>query len=51
MPPSVLRVTAHAGEYHWDLDLLLEERDGLTILPSGNRPRPAMLEHYRDQAR
>jgi uncharacterized protein YndB with AHSA1/START domain len=31
-PPTVLRVTAHAGEHHWDLDLLLEERDGVTTL-------------------
>ena len=32
VPPTVLRVTAHAGEYHWDLDLLLEERHGVTTL-------------------
>jgi uncharacterized protein YndB with AHSA1/START domain len=31
-PPRVLKVTAHAGEEHWDLDLLLEESDGVTVL-------------------
>jgi uncharacterized protein YndB with AHSA1/START domain len=31
-PPRVLRVTGHAGEEQWDLDLLLEESDGITVL-------------------
>ncbi len=89
-PPRVLRVTSHVGEEQWHLDLVLEERDGVTTLtftqpdidpvaaesvgpglgvlprPAGGgrdgRRRsdaidferdyyPAMLEHYRDQAR
>lgn len=89
VPPTVLRVTAHAGEYHWLLDLVLKEHDGVTTLtfeqpdidPAGAESigpgweyyldrlvaaesggdvdgvdwdrdyYPAMLEHYRDQAR
>jgi uncharacterized protein YndB with AHSA1/START domain len=31
-PPRVLRVTSHVGEEHWHLDLLLEERVGVTTL-------------------
>ncbi len=31
-PPRVLKVTSHVGEEHWYLDLLLEERDGVTTL-------------------
>ena len=88
-PPRSLKVTAHAGEYHWQLDLLLEESGGVTVLtfaqpdidPAGAESigpgweyyldrlvaaesggdvagvdwdrdyYPAMLEHYRDQAR
>jgi len=88
-PPRVLRVTSHVGEEQWLLDLVLEERDGVTTL-TFNQPDidpvaaesvgpgweyyldrlvaaetggdvaavdferdyyPAMLEHYRDQAR
>ena len=31
-PPRVLRVTSKVGEDHWYLDLLLEERAGVTTL-------------------
>ena len=31
-PPRVLRLTSHVGEEHWHLDLLLEERGGITTL-------------------
>ena len=31
-PPRVLRVTSHVGEEQWHLDLVLEERDGVTTL-------------------
>jgi len=31
-PPRVLRVTSHVGEEYWHLDLLLEERAGVTTL-------------------
>ncbi len=88
-PPRSLKVTAHAGDFHWDLELLLEEHDGVTLLtfeqphidPQGAESigpgweyyldrlvaaetggeveaidfdrdyYPAMLEHYRQQAR
>jgi uncharacterized protein YndB with AHSA1/START domain len=88
-PPRVLKVTAHAGEAHWQLELLLEEDDGVTVLtfaqpgidPGGAESigpgweyyldrlvaaetggevgaidfdrdyYPAMVEHYREQAR
>lgn len=32
VPPYVLKVTAHAGESHWHLDLSLEELEGVTTL-------------------
>ncbi len=32
VPPRLLRVTAHAGEAKWDLDLTLDEHDGVTTL-------------------
>ena len=31
-PPRVLRLTSHVGEENWHLDLLLEERAGVTTL-------------------
>ena len=31
-PPRSLKLTAHTGEGHWYLDLLLEENDGVTVL-------------------
>jgi uncharacterized protein YndB with AHSA1/START domain len=31
-PPRVLRLTSHVGEEEWQLDLLLEETDGVTVL-------------------
>ncbi|MCW2849124.1 MAG: hypothetical protein JWR90_3098 [Marmoricola sp.] len=31
-PPVTLKVTAHAGDFHWHLDLHLEESDGVTTL-------------------
>jgi hypothetical protein len=31
-PPRALRVTSHVGEERWYLDLLLEERAGVTTL-------------------
>ena len=88
-PPRSLKVTAHTGEGHWHLDLVLEENDGVTVLTfaqpdidpeaaesvgpgweyyldrlvaaeTGGEVAaidferdyyPAMLEHYREQAR
>ncbi len=32
VPPRVLRVTSQVGEERWPLDLVLEERDGVTTL-------------------
>jgi uncharacterized protein YndB with AHSA1/START domain len=57
VPPTVLRVTAHAGEFHWDLDLLLEERDGITTLtfeqpgidPAGAENIGPGWEYYPDR--
>ena len=89
VPPRVLRVTSHVGEEQWLLDLVLEERDGITTLtfeqpdidPAAAESvgpgweyyldrlvaaetggdvgaldwdrdyYPAMVEHYREQAR
>jgi uncharacterized protein YndB with AHSA1/START domain len=31
-PPRLLRVTSHVGEEHWFLEVLLEEREGVTTL-------------------
>ncbi len=31
-PPRVLRLISHVGEEEWFLDLVLEERDGVTTL-------------------
>ena len=88
-PPRVLRVTSQVGEEKWHLDLLLEEKDGVTVLtfeqpdidPAAAESvgpgwefyldrlvaaetgsdvgaidferdyYPAMVEHYREQAR
>jgi uncharacterized protein YndB with AHSA1/START domain len=32
VPPRLLRLTAHAGDQMWQLDLSLEEHDGVTTL-------------------
>ena len=32
VPPRVLKVTAHAGDAQWHLDLSLDEQDGVTTL-------------------
>jgi uncharacterized protein YndB with AHSA1/START domain len=45
VPPRVLKLTAHAGDAQWHLELSLDERDGVTTLTFAHRDiDPAAME-------